>query len=214
VLDNARQAQQVRPLLPAGGGCVALVTSRDSLAGLVARDGAVRLELDVLTPAEAGSLLRSLLGSRVAAEPGPAEELAALCSRLPLALRITAELATARPTAPLADLVEELADQRRRLDLLRVDGDCAADVRSVLSWSYRHLEAATARAFRLIGLHPGSDFDTYATAALTGTTHERACRALVQLSHAHLVQGTGAGRYGMHDLLRDYARELADAEDE
>src|SRR5439155_24900228 len=72
----------------------------------------------------------------------------------------------------------------------------------------------TARAFRLIGLHPGSDFDTYATAALTGTTHERACRALVQLSHAHLVQGTGAARYGMHDLCGDYARELADAEDE
>jgi tetratricopeptide (TPR) repeat protein len=214
LLDNAREAHQVRPLLPGSGGCVVLVTSRESLAGLVARDGAVRLELDVLPPVEARALLRSLIGARVDAEPGPAGNLAALCCRLPLALRIAAELATAHPTTPLADLVRELDDQRRRLDLLAAGGDSRTDVRSVFSWSYRHLAPPAARAFRLVGLHPGSDFDTYATAALTGTTVEQAGRLLDQLCRAHLVQRCGPGRYGMHDLLRAYARELADIGDE
>ncbi len=213
VLDNARAAEQVRPLLPGTPGCVAIVTSRDMLAGLVARDGAARLELDVLPQADTLALLRALLGARVDAEPDAAAALAALCCRLPLALRIAAELATARPAAPLASLVAELTDHQRRLDLLGAGGDAGTAVRSVFSWSYRHLDPVGARAFRLIGLHPGPDLEPYAAAALTGTTHEQADRLLAELARAHLIQAIGGSRYGMHDLLRVYAREKADAED-
>jgi DNA-binding SARP family transcriptional activator/tetratricopeptide (TPR) repeat protein len=212
VLDNARSAEQVRPLLPAAPHCVAVVTSRDSLAGLVARDGAHRMDLDVLTLAEATSLLRVLIGGRVDADPASAATLAAQCSWLPLALRVTAELASARPAVPLADLVVELADEQRRLDLMDAGGDERTAVRAVFSWSYQRLDADTGRAFRLAGLHPGPDLDLYAAAALTGTSLQHADLFLGQLARAHLIQPTRPGRHAMHDLLRAYARELAAAE--
>ena len=213
VLDNAHSAEQVRPLLPGTAASLVLVTSRDSLAGLVARDGAIRLELDALPAADALALLRALLGPRVDTEARAAAALAEQCGRLPLALRVAAELAAARPQAPLADLVGELTDERRRLDLLRAGGDGATGVRVVLSWSYRHLEPCAARAFRLLALHPGADFDPYVAAALTGNTYEEVCELLQRLSCAHLLRPTEAGRYAMHDLLRVYGRELAAAEE-
>ncbi|MGI8451293.1 MAG: BTAD domain-containing putative transcriptional regulator [Streptosporangiaceae bacterium] len=214
VADNAGDVAQVRPLLPGTPSCVMVVTSRDSLVGLVARDGAVRLDLDVLAPQDALSLLRALIGGRVAADPVAAEALAGHCSRLPLALRVAAEFAAARPAASLSDLAGGLADQQRRLDVLDAGGDPRTEVRAVFSWSYRHLDAGAARAFRLAGLHPGPDFDPYAVAALTDGTAERACQLLEVLARAHLVQpATGPGRYGMHDLLRAYARELVAARD-
>ena len=123
--------------------------------GLVARDGAVRLDLDLLPLAEAIGLLRALIGARVDADPYAANALAALCARLPLALRVAAELATARPAASLAELAGELADQQQRLDLLDAGGDPRTGIRAVFSWSYRHLDAEAARLFRLVGLHPG-----------------------------------------------------------
>jgi DNA-binding SARP family transcriptional activator len=214
ILDNAREPEQVRPLLPGTASAVTLVTSRDALAGLVSRNGAQRLEVDLLPPADAVALLRTLIGSRVDAEPDAAAALVAQCCRLPLALRIAAELAATRPAVPLAALVGEMTDQRRRLDLLAAGGDAGTAVRSVFSWSYRHLEPAAARAFRLIGLHPGSDLEPYAVAALTSTTAEQANRLLSELERTHLIQAIGADRHGMHDLLRAYARELADTEDE
>jgi tetratricopeptide (TPR) repeat protein len=207
VLDNARSVEQARPLLPGTPACVTLVTSRDSLAGLVARDGAVRLDLDLLPTADAVSLLRALIGQRADADPGAAEALAAQCCRLPLALRVAAELAAARPAIPLAGLVDELADQQRRLDLLDAGGDSRTAVRNVFSWSYRHLDPAAARMFRLLGLHPG--LDRYAAAALTGTTVKQARRVLDVLTRAHLTQLAGPGRHSMHDLLRAYAAEQA-----
>jgi DNA-binding SARP family transcriptional activator/Tfp pilus assembly protein PilF len=213
VLDNAREAPQVRPLLPGTPGCVTLVTSRDSLAGLVARDGARRLDLDLLPDAEAVALLRALIGDRAVADPATTRALARACSHLPLALRVAAELAAARPGVPLADLAAELAGVRG-LDLLDDTEDHQASVRAVFSWSCRHLEAPVARAFRLAGLHPGHDFDRYAVAALTGTPPEQAGRALAVLARAHLIQPIGADRYSLHDLLRGYARELADGETE
>jgi DNA-binding SARP family transcriptional activator/Tfp pilus assembly protein PilF len=213
VLDNASEVEQVRLLLPGASACVALVTSRDSLPGLVARDGAHRLDLDLLPPEEAVGLLRALIGERVNADPDAATALAFQCCRLPLALRVAAELAVARPAIPLAGLAGELTDQQRRLDLLDVSGDPRTAVRAVFSWSCRHLDARAARAFRLLGLHPGPDLDPYAAAALTGTTVERAGHMLDQLARAHLIHTAGPGRYGMHDLLRAYARELAAAED-
>jgi transcriptional regulator with XRE-family HTH domain len=213
LLDNARAADQVRPLLPATSGCTVVVTSRDALAGLVARDGARRLDLDLLLPADAVSLLHALIGDRVDAEPEAAAAIAEHCCRLPLALRIAAELAAARPGVPLAGLAGELARHQQRLDLLGAGEDPHTAVRTVFSWSIRHLDTGTARAFRLQGLHPGPDFDPYVAAALTGSTLKHASQMLDQLRRAHLIQAAGPGRYAMHDLLRDYASELAASAD-
>jgi DNA-binding SARP family transcriptional activator/Tfp pilus assembly protein PilF len=213
ILDNAGSVQQVRPLLPGAPGCMVLVTSRDSLAGLVARDGARRLELDLLPQAEAVGLLRELIGDRADADPAAAAALARQCCRLPLALRVAAELAAARPRMTLAALAAELADQQRRLDLLEAGGDARTAVRAVFSWSCRNLDTAAFRAFRLAGLHPGPDLEPYAVAAITDTSIGQARHLLDQLVRAHLIQPAGEDRYGLHDLLRAYARELADARD-
>ncbi len=189
------------------------MTSRDSLPGLVALHGGRRLDLGLLPHADAVTLLHKLIGERVEAEPEAAATLATRCARLPLALRVAAELATARPTTPLADLVRELADESQRLQRLDAGGDPRAAVRVVFSWSYMYLPAHAARAFRLVGLHPGSDLDAYATAALTSTTLDEAQRSLEILARAHLIHLTGPGRYGTHDLLRAYARDLANSQD-
>jgi DNA-binding SARP family transcriptional activator/Tfp pilus assembly protein PilF len=209
VLDNAGSAEQVRSLLPGSSGCVAVVTSRDSLAGLVAREGARRLDLDLLPLPDAVNLLRALIGARVDADLAATAALAAQCARLPLALRVAAELAVARPAVCLADLVNEMADTRKRLETLDASGDSRTRMRAVFSWSYRHLGADAARAFRLAGLHPGADFDRYAIAALADTAVEHADYVLGLLARANLIHSLGPERYGMHDLLRAYARELA-----
>jgi DNA-binding SARP family transcriptional activator/Tfp pilus assembly protein PilF len=209
VLDNAATVEQVRPLLPGTPSCAVVVTSRDRLAGLVARHGAHRLELDLLSPDDAVMLLRTLIGERVDSEPLPAQILAERCSRLPLALRIAAEFVAARPQYSLQALTEELNGERRRLEILDADGDERTAVRAVFSWSYRNLPADTARAFRLLGLHPGRDFDAYVVAALAGTTLEHAAQMLDTLAGGHLVhQRNGDGRYDMHDLTRAYAAHL------
>ncbi|HEY2671620.1 MAG TPA: tetratricopeptide repeat protein [Rugosimonospora sp.] len=209
LLDNASSAEQVRPLLPGVASCVVLVTSRDSLAGLVAVHGAQRLRLDLLSPAEAYALLHRLIGRRVAERPDAAAALAERCSRLPLALRVAAELAVSRPAADLADLADELADSQRRLDLLDAGDDPRASVACVFSWSLRHLPPETARVFALLGVHPGPDVDVYAVASLAGTDVRTARRTLDALARAHLIHPTGPGRYGMHDLLRSYAAGVA-----
>jgi DNA-binding SARP family transcriptional activator/tetratricopeptide (TPR) repeat protein len=213
LLDNASTADQVRPLLPGAPGCLVAVTSRDSMAGLVARHGARRLDLDLLPLDDAVRLLGVLIGERVAAEPSAAEALAVECARLPLALRIAAELAAARPSTPLSELVDELADEQRRLDLFDAGLDPRTAVRAVFSWSYQHLTADAAGIFRLIGLHPGQYFDLYAAAALGDHSLTQARRLLDVLARAHLVQAHLRGRYVMHDLLRAYANQLANAQD-
>jgi len=213
VLDNAATVEQIRPLLPGTPTAVVVVTSRDSLAGLVALHGARRLELDLLPAADALALLRELVGGRVDAEPDAADRLAEQCARLPLALRVAAELAAAHPTTPLSDLVADLGDQQRRLDLLDAGGDPRAAVTAVFSWSVRHLPPNAARTFRLAGLHPGPDTDAYAAAALADTSLDHARGLLTALARAHLVHPTGAGRYGMHDLLRAYATGLTTTQD-
>jgi tetratricopeptide (TPR) repeat protein/transcriptional regulator with XRE-family HTH domain len=206
LLDNARDGEQVRPLLPGDPGCVTVVTSRDTLAGLVATDGARRLDLDVLPLADAVGLLRSLIGPRAEQDPAAAAELAGLCARLPLALRIAAELAAARREVTLRDLAAELAASQ--LDLLNA-GEDRADLRAVFSWSYRQLDDGAAEAFALAGLHPGPELDAHAAAALTGTSAELAGRVLGRLYRVSLVQAASTGRYCMHDLLRAYACEQA-----
>jgi tetratricopeptide (TPR) repeat protein/transcriptional regulator with XRE-family HTH domain len=209
VLDNARDAEQIRPLLPGAPGCLALVTSRDAQAGLIARDGAERLDLDLLPLPDAVILLRLLIGSRADADPQTTAALAAQCARLPLALRIAAELAVARPTVPLLELVRELADQQQRLDLLEAAGDGRTAIRAVFSWSYKNLTPQAARMFRLLGLHPGRDLTACGAASLAHTTPAQAGRLLAELARTHLLTEQVPGRYGCHDLLRAYAIEHA-----
>jgi tetratricopeptide (TPR) repeat protein len=213
VLDNASSVEQIRPLLPGAPSCVVVVTSRDSLAGLVARHSARRLDLDLLPLKDAVALLAALIGGRVQAEPEAATTLARLCARLPLALRVAAELAASRPTVSLAQLVAELANEQRRLELLDAGGDARTAVRGVFFWSYQHLPAIVRRAFRLIGLHPGPDFDPYAVAVLADTSYDQAEQIVDLLARAHLIHSPRPGRYGMHDLLRAYAIYLADVKD-
>lgn len=208
-LDNARSAEQVRHLLPGAPGCLTLITSRDALTGLVARDGARRIDLDLLPLADAVDLVRALIGDRVGEEPAAAAELAQACARLPLALRIAGEYIRSRPEATLGDAVRELHDERRRLSVLDAGGDDRTAVRAVFSWSYHALAEGPARLFRLLGAHPGPDFDLHAAAALAGTDLMSTAALLDELVRAHLVNSTGPGRYGMHDLLAAYAREVA-----
>jgi DNA-binding SARP family transcriptional activator/Flp pilus assembly protein TadD len=207
VLDNAASVEQVRPLLPGSPSCRVLVTSRDSLAGLVARHGAVRVEVPLLPADDAIALLRLLVGARVDAEPGPAVALAEQCARLPLALRVAAELVSTRPDNDLAALVTELADRVRRLAALDAGGDARSDMRVVFSWSLQHLPDPAGQLFRLLGRHPGPDVDSYAAAALAGTDLLGARRLLAALARAYLVEPVG-DRYTMHDLLRAFAAEL------
>ena len=211
ILDNAGSADQVRPLLPGTPACTVVVTSRDTLSGLVARDGAARLDLDMLPLEDAVALLRSLIGARADAEPAATRELASQCSRLPLALRVAAELAASRPAASLGELAGELTDLRTRLDLLTTGGDPRTQVRAVFSWSYQQLSADTARMFRLLGLHPGPDISIAAAASLTATGQPETRRLLGELARLYLIAEHTPGRYAFHDLLRAYAAGQARA---
>ncbi|MBB5866952.1 tetratricopeptide (TPR) repeat protein [Allocatelliglobosispora scoriae] len=203
VLDNARTADQVRPLLPGAAGCAVVVTSRDELTGLVARDGARPVALDVLSPAEALDLLRNLLGARVDAEPDAAATLIRRCARLPLALRIAAARAAARPALRLTALAAEVTTA--------FDGpDPMTSLGAVFSWSYTALTPAAARLFRLLGLHPGPDVTVAAASSLAAAP---AAAPLAELAAAHLVAETSAGRYSFHDLLRGYAHQRAHEEE-
>jgi tetratricopeptide (TPR) repeat protein/transcriptional regulator with XRE-family HTH domain len=208
VLDNARDTEQVRPLLPASAACSVLVTSRNTLAGLAVTEGAQLLSLDVLSEAEAGELLSGRLGpERVHGEPQAVSELIGLCARLPLALAVVAARAAAGPRRSLAALVEELRQAHDRLDVLDA-GDAATSVRAVFSWSYQSLSDSAARMFRLLGAHPGPDVSALAAASLAGVGADQARRALKELALANLLAECPDGRFAFHDLLRAYAAEL------
>jgi tetratricopeptide (TPR) repeat protein/transcriptional regulator with XRE-family HTH domain len=213
VLDNARDEQQVRPLLSASPGSLVLVTSRNQLAGLAVADGARLLSLDVLSQDEAVSLLTARIGAaKVAAEPQAISEIARLCACLPLALAVAAARAVTRPGFPLAALAAELREAARRLDVLDA-GDPAASVRAVFSWSYRQLGANAGRTFRLLGLYPGPDISLPAAASLAGIDQLEARRLLDELTRAHVLAEHVPGRFAFHDLLRVYAADQARASD-
>jgi tetratricopeptide (TPR) repeat protein len=213
VLDNAREEQQVRPLLPGTSGCLVLVTSRSQLPGLAATENAQMLSLDVLPDADARQMLAARLGARrAAAEPDKVTEISQLCARLPLALAVAAARAATRPGLPLSALAAELRDSQGRLDVLDL-GDGAASVRAVFSWSAGQLSPAAARMFRLLGLHPGPDITAAAAASLAAVPLARARQILAELTRAHLITEGLAGRYAFHDLLRAYAAEQAASDD-
>jgi DNA-binding SARP family transcriptional activator/tetratricopeptide (TPR) repeat protein len=213
LLDNARDAGQVRPLLPGSAACPVLITSRSLLTGLVAAEGAHPLSLDVLSEEEACELLTRQLGARrVDAEPEAALALARLCAGLPLALAVAAARADARPGMPLATLAAELHSARGRLDALET-GDAASSVREVFSWSCRQLSGLASRMFRLLGVHPGPDIAAPAAASLLGVAVPEARGALAELNRAQLLTEQAGGRFACHDVLRAYAAEQAQSRD-
>lgn len=213
VLDDARQAEQVRPLLPGGSGCLVLVTSRAALRGLVARNGAHRVILRALAPDESRALLTRLLGAeRTAAEPEAITDLGRLCGHLPLALRIAA----ANLSGPGGHTVTVFAERLRhgnRLAELAVPADADATVRAAFDLSYEALPVAARRLFRVLSVAPGREVTAAAAAALLGSTQSDTDDLLEQLTGAHLVEQPTPGRYIQPDLLRLYAAERLVTED-
>lgn len=210
ILDNVRDAEQVRPLLPDGAQVHTVVISRRRLVGLAASHGAATVEVGTFDAAEAAALLERQLGAaRLAAEPEAAERVLAACAGLPLALAIAGARAATRPDLPLGTVADELAASR--LDALAVD-EPSMDLRAVFSWSYRSLEPDAARLFRLLAVVPGPDFDTAAAVRLHGGSEANAVRALRSLVDAHLAEYGSPGRHRLHDLIRAYAVELLESE--
>lgn len=209
VLDNAASTEQVRPLLPGVGRHVTLVTSRLRLDGLAVGEGARHLPLEPLGRAGAVELLRANLGRPVAG--GLLAEVARLTEGLPLALRIVAARLSALPPTDEGPFVTDLADERQRLSALSLAAEDTA-VRGAFARSYHALSDAGRAVFRAFGLLPSPETAVAPCAALLGRPVADTETCLAELHAGHLVQRTPAGRYQMHDLMRLYARELADQE--
>ncbi|MEV6825216.1 tetratricopeptide repeat protein [Amycolatopsis sp. NPDC051102] len=216
VLDNASDAEQVEPLLPGTPGCMAVVTSRAGLTELVVSVAAHRVGLGLFTETESHVLLRKIAGNRrVDAEPAAAAELAGLCCGLPLAVRVAATRAAARPQYALADVVADIRDNQASASGNGFGGAgvVGGAVRSVFDWSYAQLPPAQARVLRGLGLHPGPEFGVDAAAALTGLDPVEVYRCLEVLAELHLVEPAGRKRYLMHDLMHAYATYRAGLDD-
>jgi hypothetical protein len=218
IADNASTEAQVRPLLPGSGPHKVLVTSRHTLAGLSAR----LLDVAVLDDEAGVALLSEALrvarldDRRISDDPGAAGRVTGLCGGLPLALRITAALLIADPGLAVSELADELADEIHRLEVLEYDdgsGASALSVKAAFELSYRKLNQATARLFRLLPVNPGPDVSTATAAVLVGWPVNRTRKLIGRLVGAHLVEAAAgaAGRWRMHDLLRLYARQLSEA---
>ncbi|MFB9603168.1 BTAD domain-containing putative transcriptional regulator [Streptomyces roseofulvus] len=207
LLDNASDAAQVRPLLPASSGCLVLITSRNRLVGL---DGAVSLSLGIPSAAEARALVTEALGAeRAAKEPEAVDALVELCGRLPLALRIAATRLRSRPQWTVQHLVDRLRHSSRRLDELR-SGD--RSVEETLWLSYRALDDEHRKSFRLLARHSGAEIGASTAAALLGTRPHTAENVLEHLMDMHLVEQHEIGRYAFHDLVRGFAQRLPEPE--
>ncbi|WP_203845860.1 AfsR/SARP family transcriptional regulator [Dactylosporangium siamense] len=213
LLDNARDVEQVRPLLPGAGGCLAIVTSRNTMQGLVAVEGAQSMTLDVWSAEQARDFLGRRLGAeRVAAEPAAVEEIITLCAGLPLALAIVAARAATNPAFPLVATAKELREAHGSLEAFS-GADAGINVRATFSWSYRTLSPAAARLFRLLGVHPGPDVGVPAAASLLGVPIRQVRPLLAELTTAHMLLQPSPGRYAFHELLGAYAAELAETVD-
>jgi DNA-binding SARP family transcriptional activator/tetratricopeptide (TPR) repeat protein len=209
VLDNARDAGQVRPLLPGARDCRVLVTSRDQLRSLIATDGARLVGLSPLSGQDARrTLVRRLGAPRVDAESEAAERIIALCAGLPLTLSLVAARAATRPSHSLSAIADELARSGNSLNAL-ADSDLAVDARASLSLSYHALSSEAARLLRLSSVHPGAEVSRDAIASLAGVAAADAAAGLEELERVHLMSQPEPSRYATHDLVRDYAAELA-----
>lgn len=212
VLDNALNEDQVRPLLPGGDTSLVIVTSRNRLTGLVATEQARPVTVPMLGVPDAVALLTQRLGRARLRDTEALDDLIRFTAGLPLALAVVAARALAQPAFPLATLVAELRDERGRLDALDA-GDPASSVRAVTSWSYHRLSPAAARLFRLLGAHPGPDVDLAAAASLAGLPAARVRPLLGELTRAHVLTEHAPGRFGFHDLMRAFARDVAEPEE-
>lgn len=210
VVDNARDEQQVRPLIPGSPGCLVVVTSRNELSGLLAQGARTRTLAPFTTDEARGFLVRRLGAVKVEREPEAAAELIERCAGLPLAMSVAAAHAAAHPGFPLAALAGQLRD--RVLDQLET-GDEETSPRAVFSWSYDGLSDRAKRMFRLLGVHPGPDTGIEAAASLAALPAGQAHAALRELARAHLAEEHVPGRFALHDLLRAYAVELAERDD-
>ena len=202
VLDNAADADQVRPLLPGAGDSVALITSRNRLLGL---EEVPPVSLDVLSPRESAELLARASGDdgpdgRLARDPESAAEVLRRCGHLPLALRLAGARLRHRPGWTVGILVERMAEGASEFD-------------TAFAMSVRQLDRAQARLFRMLGLLPGESFDAYVAAALADVPLRTARAMLEDLVDAHLVQQPAAGRYRLHDLVHQHARRAAAEQD-
>jgi len=213
VLDNARSAEQVRPLLPGARDCQVLVTSRDQMRSLIAIEGARLVGLSPLSPDDAReALIRRLGADRVAAEPEAVDTIVRLCAGLPLTLSIVAARAATRPTHPLSSIAAELTRSGTGLQAL-ADPDSATDARASLALSYHALSAGAARILRLSSLHPGAEASRDALASLAGIDAAEAEGDLDELERGYLMTQPEPFTYACHDLVRAYAAELAATED-
>jgi DNA-binding SARP family transcriptional activator/tetratricopeptide (TPR) repeat protein len=209
LLDNARDSGQVRPLLPGSPGCLVLVTSRNSLAGLIASDGARPVALGPLSDADSHELLARRLGrARTGSDPAAVDRILDRCAGLPLALAVVAARAAIHPEFPLTVYAQELEEATNPLEALGDEHDPVADLRSMFSWSYRALAAAPARLFRLLALNPGPDIGVPAAASLAAVPAAEIRGTLAELVQASLLTEATPGRYRLHDLLHAYATEL------
>lgn len=211
ILDNARDAEQVQPLLPAGSDSVVVVTSRHRLDSLVVHERASTLALDVLSEPESVSLLGEVLGpERLDREPAAVRRLVELCERLPLALRIAGARLAGQPGIEIADLVADLDDEHQRLATLSTP-DSDVSMAASLAATERALPAPAARLFRLLAVYPGIEIDPGAAAALADVPPAVARRALAALAAVHLMARTDESRYVMSDLVRRYAADVGQA---
>ncbi|OLT30400.1 hypothetical protein BJF79_39090 [Actinomadura sp. CNU-125] len=203
LLDDALGNEQIRPLLPGAPGCLVIVTSRRRLAGL---EGAHPLSLDVLAPDDAVRLLARVAGDRVAPDEPGARDVVRLCGHLPLAVQLAGGRLLHRPSWTAADLAARLAEGRGRLTEIRAED---RDLTAAFHLSYTGLGEPDREAFRLLSLHPGADVSTDDAAVLLGTGRAAAESALETLHDHHLIAEPRPGRYRFHDLIREYAGDLA-----
>ena len=208
VLDNAREADQVRPFLSASPRSMVIVTSRNQLSGLIANDGALPLAVRPLSRAEAGEMLaRRIGGERVSAEPAAVDEIVSACSGLPLALTTVAARLTTHPDFPIGYLANELRCAANPLRAIEA-GQHGSEIRSSLSWTYSLLNPEAARLFTVLGVHPDFDIDAERAAHAACMTTEAARALLGELASVSVVSEYAPGRYMMHGLTRAYAADL------
>ncbi|MGW3961394.1 tetratricopeptide repeat protein [Amycolatopsis sp. NPDC005003] len=214
VLDNAVNSAHVLPLLTTLSPCLVLVTSRQGLTVLTSRHGARRCSMTLLDDAHAVRLLSGRIGDRAAAEPAALARITALCGGIPLALQLVAHHIENRRGTALTEFADELRDESRLLDIGDDGDDPPANVRAALSVTYHALAPAARNLFRLIGLSPAPELTLHAAAALAGLPAKEVQRALDVLVSTHFLTHTGSrDRYRVHDLLRAFARELAERAD-